>query len=225
MLLPRYYFSDMYTDFYDYFLSQPHTKCSFKKGDMLWNMGETIKYVYYIKSGITKTFIEHEDGYQKIVFFHSTGSVFPSHQNSTFKIEASIGTQALSDVETLCFTREDFYRMCVENQSLNALCFENSSMYVNLLLYEAAHQEYNNSFIKVCNLLYLFSLHSSSNTPYRIDLTQKDLSDILTISLVNVTNNLARLRNENIIVSHRKWIEIIDYPALAAYCSNETRQS
>ena len=61
MLVPRYYFADMYTDLYDYFLSQPHRLCTFHKSDMLWNLGETIRYVYYIKSGITKTFIEHED--------------------------------------------------------------------------------------------------------------------------------------------------------------------
>lgn len=224
MLVPRYYFADMYTDLYDYFLSQPHRLCTFHKSDMLWNLGETIRYVYYIKSGITKTFIEHEDGHHKILFFHSKGSVFPGCQNSEFKIEASIGTQALSTVETLLFTREEFYRMFQESRTLTARCFENFSMYINLLCYETAHQEYNNSFIKVCNLLYLFSLNSPSGKSTRIELTQQDLSDILTISLVNVANNIARLRNEHIIITHRKWIEIIDYPVLMAYCSSETRQ-
>ena len=90
-----------------------------------------------------------------------------------FKIEASIGTQALSTVETLRFTREEFYRMFQENRTLTARCFENFSMYINLLCYETAHQEYNNSFIKVCNLLYLFSLNSPSGKSTRIELTQQ----------------------------------------------------
>ena len=98
-------------------------------------------------------------------------------------------------------------------------------MYINLFIYESAHQDYNNAFIKVCNLLYLFSIHSPTRTPHRIDLTQQDIADILTISLVNVTNNLARLRKEKIIASHRKWIEITDYPKLVSYCSNETLNS
>ena len=84
----------MYTDLYDYFLSQPHRLCTFHKSDMLWNLGETIRYVYYIKSGITKTFIEHEDGHHKILFFHSKGSVFPGCQNSEFKIEAFVQDSA-----------------------------------------------------------------------------------------------------------------------------------
>lgn len=225
MLLPRYFFSDDYTEFYQYFLSRPHRRRTFQRGDMIWNLGETIRCVYYIESGVAKTFVEHEDGYHKILHFHSNGTVFPGCQNSVFKIEASIATQAVTTVEALEFTREDFYRMYQENMALNARVLETFSMYINLLIYETAHQDYNNAFLKVCNLLYLLSLHSPSGMPYRIDLTQQDIADILAISLVNVTNNLARLRDEKIIVSHRKWIEITDFPALAARCSSETIRS
>ena len=225
MLIPRYFFSDDYTEFYDYFLSCPHRRRTFQKGDIIWNLGETIRYVYYIESGIAKIFVEHEDGYHKILHFHSDGTVFPGCQNSAFKIESSIGTEALSKVEVLEFTRENFYQMYQENMALNARILETYSMYINLFIYESAHQDYNNAFIKICNLLYLFSVHSPTGTPNRIDLTQQDIADILTISLVNVTNNLARLRKEKIIASHRKWIEITDYPKLISYCSNETLNS
>ena len=34
-----------------------------------------------------------------------------------------------------------------------------------------------------------------------------------------------RLRREGIIISHRKWIEITDFPRLAACCSSETLKS
>lgn len=222
MLIPRYFFSDDYAEFYDYFLSKPHRRRVFEKGDMIWNLGETIRYVYYIETGIAKTFVEHENGYHKILHFHSNGTVFPGCQNSAFKIEASMGTEALTRVETLEFTREDFYQMYQENMSLNACVLETYSMYINLFVYESAHQDYNNAFIKVCNLLYLFSLHSPTGTPHRIELTQQEIADTLAISLVNVTTNLAKLRNNGIIVSHRKWIEITDFPKLVACCSNET---
>lgn len=133
-----------------------------------------------------------------------------------------MGTEALTRVETLEFTREDFYQMYQENMSLNACVLETYSMYINLFVYESAHQDYNNAFIKVCNLLYLFSLHSPTGTPHRIELTQQEIADTLAISLVNVTTNLAKLRNNGIIVSHRKWIEITNFPKLVACCSNET---
>ena len=81
-------------------------------------------------------------------------------------------------------------------------------MYINLFIYESAHQDYNNAFIKICNLLYLFSVHSPTGTPNRIDLTQQDIADILTISLVNVTNNLARLRKEKIYQKIKPYLQI-----------------
>lgn len=223
MLIPRYVFSDDYRQFYDYFLSRPHQRRIFNKGDMLWNLGEPIRNVYYIESGIARSFVTHEAGYNKILYFHGSGTVFPGCQNSVFKIENSIGTQALSRMETLEFTREEFYRMYQENMGLNSQVLETYSLYINLLIYESAHQDYNSAFEKICNLLYLFSLHGA--TPGRIDLTQQNIADILAVSLPNVTGNLARLRREGIIVSHRKWIEITDFPRLAACCSSETLKS
>lgn len=223
MLIPRYYFANDYTQLYDYFLSQPHTKRHFKKGDYLWKPGECIERVYYIESGIAQTLVEHEDGYRKILWFHSNGTVFPGCHESLFKIEKSIITKTLSNTDALEFTRADFYRMFLENRELSSIAFESYAMYINLLIYETAHQEYNNSFLKLCNLLYLFSKNAPGGKTSRIDLTQENIADILTINRVNAAKSLSRLRDEGIIISHRKWIEIADFTALEAYCSMETK--
>ena len=94
-----------------------------------------------------------------------------------------------------------------------------------LLLYESAHQDYNSSFVKLCNLLYLFTQNSPGGRTDRIDLTQENIAEILTVTRVNAARSLGRLRDEKIIVPHRRWIEIIDQKALEAYCSLETLQS
>lgn len=75
---------------------------------------------------------------------------------------------------------------------------------------------------KLCNLLYLFSKDSPDGNPNHIDLTQDNIADILTINRVNAAKCISRLRDEGIIVSHRKWIEITDPEALERYCSQET---
>lgn len=223
MLIPRYYFANDYTDLYEYFLTQPHKERNFQKDEYLWKPGECIERIYYIKTGIAQTLVEHEEGYRKILFFHSNGTVFPGCHESLFKIEKTIITKALSDMETLEFSRADFYRMFQENKRLSAIAFETYAMYINLLIYETAHQDYNNSFIKLCNLLYLFSQNSGGVKTNRVDLSQENVADILTISRVNAAKSLSRLRDEGIIVSHRKWIEIIDPASLENYCSMETR--
>ena len=58
-------------------------------------------------------------------------------------------------MEVLEFTKDQFRRMFEQNGELRARVVEWFATYTNLLLYDTAHQEYNSSFIKLCNLLYL----------------------------------------------------------------------
>lgn len=222
MLIPRYIFAGEYAGLYDYFLTQPHKEKSFHKGAYLWAPSELIEQVYYIKSGIAQTLVEHENGYQKILFFHGTDTVFPGCHQTAFKIEQAIVTKAITSMETLAFARKDFYHMFQTNQMLNAITFESYAKYINLLIYETAHQEYNNSFIKLCNMLYLFSHAEPGKFNQKINLTQENMASILTINRVNVAKCLGRLRDEGIITSHRTWLEIKDPDGLCAHCSHET---
>ena len=128
-------------------------------------------------------------------------------------------------METLCFTGAAFLEMLSENSPAHAEHAGLVCSYINLLLYESAHQDYNSSFVKLCNLLYLFTQNSPGGRTDRIDLTQENIAEILTVTRVNAARSLGRLRDEKIIVSHRRWIEIIDQKALEAYCSLETLQS
>ena len=222
MLIPRYFFAHDYESFYEYFLSQPHTKRTFRKNEYLWKPGEPLTHIYYIISGIAQTALEHENGSRKISSLHSSGTVFPGCHQLMFKIEQSIVTTALSDMEVLSFTKDQFLTMFQNNKELSVCMLNWYASYINLLLYESAHQDYNHSFIKLCNLLYLFSQNSPDGQSSRIGLTQENIAEILTITRVNAARNLSRLRDERIIIPHRKWIEIIDHKALESYCSRET---
>ena len=225
MLIPRYYFSNDFRDFQKYFFSQPHTVRTFRKNEYLWNYGEPVTHIFYIMSGVARTTLEHENGSRKISSFHSEGTVFPGCHRSVFKIEQSIATAALTDMETLCFSNDDFLKMLTENPQLMLSTVDWYASYINLLLYESAHQDYNSSFVKLCNLLYLFSRNSPTGERGRIDLTQESIAEILAVTRVSAARCLGRLRDEKIIIPHRSWIQIIDQKALEAYCSSETLQS
>lgn len=222
MLIPRYYFADDYADFYEYFLSHPHIRKRFRKHEYLWAPGEPLTHVYYIISGIALTSLEHEDGFRKISSMHSKGTLFPGCHQVEFKIEQSIVTTALSEMEVLSFTKTEMLRMFYENRELSVRMLNWYAAYINLLLYESAHQEYNSTFIKLCNLLYLFSQNGPEGSGPNIYLTQENIAEILTTTRVNIARSLARLRDEKIIIPHRKWIELSDLNRLASYCSRET---
>ncbi|MGI6011466.1 MAG: Crp/Fnr family transcriptional regulator [Ruminococcus sp.] len=222
LLTPTYIFSDDFTEFETYFLSHPHRKRFFCRGDYLWKPDEPFGKIHYILSGTIQNSLEHDSGKRKIISFHGKGTLFPGYHQKHYKIEKSLVSVALFDTEVIEFTQEQFYGMFHDNHKLQDQVIDWYSFYSNLLLFEAAHQDYNSTFVKLCNLLYLILVSENGRQNYLGDLTQDTLAEILGVSLVNLTRALTQLRNEGIITTGRKRILVLDENALKAYCSYET---
>lgn len=222
MLTPRYYFSDDFRPFYDYFLSQPHIKRGFHSGDYLWEPGQPYEKIHYIISGAAIHYADHESGRRKIISFHGAGTVFPGYRLNDYKIELSLITTALSEMKVLEFTVPQFQKMFETNTALSEQVVNWHSMYINRFLFETIHQEYNSSLIKVCNLLYLLTVNQPSNSGLLIDITQDKLAELLGLSRVQITRELAKLREQGLISTSRGRIMITDLPALAELCTSET---
>ena len=223
-VLPKYYFSGEYEALYPELLTLKHTEEIFHKGDMIWGIGKPISKVFYFRSGLAQTYVEHEDGHRKILSFHGPGTIYPGVQKSHYKIELSIATQALTDIVTTAFERDVFYRFCFNNPELMAQLIEHQSAYINMLIYDAAHQRYNDTFLKLCNFLFLISENNMDGC-HSVTITQENIADTLGVGRNHVTKCLSRLRQENIIQVKRGCIRILDLEKLAAYCSLETRET
>lgn len=222
-IMPKYIFADDFRDLEEYFLSCPHRDVSFDTGDYLWKPGEPYGRIHYLKSGVVQNYLEHEMGYRKILSFHAGGTVFPGFHYRQYKIEESLLSRALTPVRALEFTSPQFEAMFQESEALRRHVIDWYSAYANLLIYDSAHQEFNSSLVKLCNLLYLLLLREPDEPGQRLhNLTQEALADILGVSLINVTRNLTKLRRAGIIATSRKQITVIDAERLMALCSGET---
>ena len=222
MLTPRYFFANDFRQFYEYFLSQPHTARTFHKGDYLWKPGQPYEKIHYIISGAAVHFADHENGRRKIISFHGAGTVFPGYRQHDYKIELSLITAALSNMKVLEFTKDQFQKMFETNIALSEQVVNWNSMYINRFLFEIVHQEYNPSFVKICNLLYLLTINQPACSGLVIDMTQEELAEILGLSRIQLTRGLSELRRQNIISTSRGKIHVINLPALASLCSSET---
>ena len=118
MRTPRYFFTGDFSAFHEYFLSRPHARRSFARGEFLWPPGEPFGRMHYILSGAARCCVEHENGRRKIISFHGAGTLFPVYHERGYRIELAITTEALSPVETLEFTKADFRAMFRENGAL-----------------------------------------------------------------------------------------------------------
>lgn len=222
MLTPRYFFSDDFRPFYEYFLTQPHVKKTFHKGDYLWEPGAPYEKIHYIISGAEIHFADHENGRRKIISFHGAGTVFPGYRQNDYKIELSLITVALSEMKVLEFTVPQFQKMFETNVALSEQVINWYSMYINRFLFESIHQEYNSSLVKISNLLYLLTVNQPANSGLVIDMTQDGLAEILGLSRVQLTRGLSELRQKEIISTTRGKVNVTNLPALAALCSSET---
>ena len=221
MLTPRYFFADDFKQFYTYFLSQPHNKKFFHKGEHLWKPGQPCEKIHYIVSGVEMHYADHENGRRKIISFHGSGTVFPGYHLSKYKIELSLTTVALSEMEVLEFTIPQFQTMFESNTALSEQVVDWYAMYINRFLFESIHQEYNPSLVKICNLLYLLTVSQPQNASLVIDMTQDTLAELLGLSRVQLTRGLSLLRQQQIISTARGKIRGTDLSALLKLCSSE----
>ena len=222
MLKPRYYFADDFSSFCEYFLSHPHTKRTFQKGNYLWKPGQPYDRVQYYVSGASVHFSEHESGRRKIISFHGPGTLFPGYHTTDFRIELSLTTIALSEVKVLEFTIPQVRVMFESNKELAESVVNWYSKYVNRFLFETIHQEFNPSQVKLCNLLYLLTMNQPSNSGLVIEMTQEDIADILGMSRVQITRELTDLRSRGILSTTRGRLTVTDLPTLASLCTDET---
>lgn len=221
-LTPKYIFADGFRDLEDWFLKKPHTQVSFRQGEYLWAPDEPYHKIYYIMEGVAEVFMEHESGKRRILPFHAEGTVYPMFHYRQYKLENGLLCTAMTHVKALEFTQEQFSAMFDESEPLRRHVIDWFSSDTNLLLYELGHQDQNDSFVKLCNLLYILLVSDHSKKNYLQALTQEDLADILGISLNNVTRSLTRLRQDGIIETGRKTITVTDPAALSELCSGET---
>lgn len=217
-----YYFADDFRPFYGYFLSQPHTERTFAKGEYLWRPGQPYDRVQYYVSGTTVHFADHESGHRKIISFHGPGTILPAYHTTDFRIELSLSTVAISAVRVLEFSISQFKAMFEANAELAESVVNWYAKYVNRFLFEIVHQEFNSSKVKLCNLLYLLTLNQPSNSGLTIEMTQEDLADILGMSRVQITRELADLRSRGILSTTRGKLTITDLSALSSLCTEET---
>ena len=219
---PTYIHAGMFAPFASFLEDHGGRRLSAKKGDVLWGPDTNIDHVYYCCSGIARTTFTHENGYRKILSFHTAGDVFPGASITRFRLEHSLGIEALTDMQLMVFDVDTFRDLMHRNLDLYDTMFEWYAREINRLLYESAHQEYNPTITKVANLLLLFSDSGLTGKIGEVALSQEDLAEILCINRVNIAKHLCLLRDEGVIETKRSCILIKDREKLLSFCTQET---
>lgn len=223
-MIPIYMFSHDYEEFYTYLSSIPHRERHFQSDEAIWHLGEPLTNIYYFESGIAKTVIRHENGRQKLAYFHGKGTISPCAHATVFQLDLSIVMQAITPVDTLEFALDDFMSALRGNINLALRLIEVYAHVVNIGLFEGATQPYNDMKTTLCNLLYLLK-KGSPRSRQVIQLSQQSIADILCTDRAYVARYLSQLKKEGIITSRRGKIEVVDDEKLLNYCTSDLTET
>lgn len=225
VITPHYIYRNDFSAFRGRLAALPHTLRTFGAGEALWMPDEYIERVYYIERGIVKTALHDEDGTKKTLFFHGVNSVFPGCHRTQFAIERSLVTTAVTTVSALEFRLTQVQDLLQRDPDFAQAMLESYARYVNLLIFESAHQGHHHALMKLCNLLYLLARDVAPDGagPRCIPFSQEELAEILLLNRVSVTRLLSHLREEGAVDTRRGAIAIVDEERLLAHCSLEVR--
>lgn len=218
MTYPMYFFSEDFLSIRNLIDELPSKEFHFKDGDYLWKPGDSLEYMHYIECGLLQFSINHPTGHEKIISFHGRDSLFPVFYDGLFRLEDALAAQVLTDTHTIAVKRTDFYKLLADHPEVSLAVIQWYTHFVNLLLYETGHQEYNDGFSKLCNLIYLLLCRDKTE----VVITQQRLGQILGMSRVHINRYLGRLKDEGIIQIQRMRIEVLDKKSLISYCSAAT---
>lgn len=218
MTYPMYFFSEDFLSIRPLLEELPVKIFDFKEGDYLWQPGDSLEYLHYIQSGVLQFAITHSTGREKIISFHGRDTLFPVFYEGPVRLEHALEAQILADTHTMAVKRSDFQQLLTVHPDVSLAVIRWYTRFANLLLYDTGHQEFNDGFSKLCNIIYLLLCRDKTE----LIISQERLGQILGMSRVHINRYLGRLKEEGIIQVQRMRINVLDKVKLMAYCSAET---
>lgn len=99
-----------------------------KKNQFLIQEGESVKYAYFIVSGLLKLTYTDDAGKEHIVSFAMENwweSDFPAYFNQT---KATMSLKCLEDTSVFCLSLENYHKMCFDNQKMESFFLKKSNL-------------------------------------------------------------------------------------------------
>lgn len=228
MVIPKYFYSNDFSAYHDFLVSQCDGMKTFKRGEYLNGADVDYNTIYYLISGVGYFYVLHESGKRSIISMHGTGDIYPLFRdledgNVPFQLESNIFFQAMSDVKVATFSYQTMKSLITKDDGFCHRWIRAYNNYINLLLYRITTSDNDNAATKVCN--YLFSMYIYAEEPVKhqssIYISQEEMAEMLGMTRIHLSRVLNKLSADGVIMIGRKLINIIDIDKLKKICSKD----
>lgn len=190
----------------------------FKRGEVLYRIGEAFNYVYAIRSGSVKTYISTDDGRLQITGFHVPGELLGLNaiDEKRYGCEAvALETTSVCEISVECFEELARQIPSVHYQMLKMMSKEiRHNQQLMLLLGKKNAEERLATFL--LSLSRRFAARNYSPTQFNLSMSRGDIGNYLGIAEETVSRIFTRFQEEGMINSERRHIILNDLERLSA---------
>jgi CRP/FNR family transcriptional regulator, polysaccharide utilization system transcription regulator len=187
-----------------------------RKKDLLFNEGDSAKYLYYVVSGKIKTLRTNEQGKEYITQIYKPGDFFgyTSLLASGMYYESAI---SMEDSEVASILKQDFFDMLLVNTELYSTFIKFISSDLSESNEKLVQLAYNSARKRVADAILLIGRKSlgelTDNCSFEV--SRDDISAVSGISPESVSRNLTDLRTEKLIDLQSGVLTILDLKKLS----------
>lgn len=185
-------------------------KFLYKKRKTIYCKGNSSNFIFYVVSGLVKTYSTHEDGkelitciFKKHDFFGFTSLTknIPYHENAV----------AIKESKLLKISKKEIYDLVIQNPQLAINFFDILTENLNSLKESLIHLAYDSVRKKTAESILLMNNKSKKNN---VEISRYDLASLIGIAKETLIRALTEFKEEGIIETDRNSIRILDIEKL-----------
>jgi len=189
----------------------------FKRGEVLYRIGEAFTYVYAIRSGSVKTDISTDDGRMQITGFHIPGELLGLNaiDERRYNCEAmALETSSVCEISVDCFEMLAWQIPSAHYQMLRMMSKEiKHNQELMLLLGKKNAEERLATYL--LSLSRRFAMRNYSPTQFNLSMSRGDIGNYLGIAEETVSRIFTRFQEGGMITSERRHIVLNDIERLS----------
>ena len=190
--------------------SRPAIRCS--PGHLIYLQGTEATCFYYLRSGRVKSYIQSEDGAERVLNLYDSGSIFgeASFFDELPRVSSAV---ALSPCELVAIDSELVQQQFTRNPEMALAMVKYLARTVRLLSQQVDGMAFRPAKWRLAR--YLLSLPDSGGL---VACTQDDISSAISVSRVTVSRLMGQLARAKIVTPGYGSVLLLDRARLAALC-------
>lgn len=186
---------------------------AYSPSQTVFKVGDTVKYFFYLKSGLVKLFKTDREGNDQIITIASPFD-FVSLLGVFSETHHSYSVSAIEDSVVCCIGIDRMKSIAQQNSLFSMNLMERLGAISNKIIQESLEIRKRNAHGKVAYILLKFSEEIYQNSVFNLPLSRREIAEYIGITTESVIRIFSEFRKEKLIRINGKEIEILNEETL-----------